>query len=108
MKMISALLMLALCAAAPAQQTDSVSIGPSYNPTFTGSENVFIGKCAGWSTQHVSRDILIGDYTSLPTHDTDNFVNIDGKICAWRTTGERVPCPPPEPECYPAKGAPNP
>ena len=60
--------------------------------------DVFLGYRAGW-TNLGSRNILVGKCTATPTPDTSNFVNIANKLCFWRTSGERVVCPTPEPGC---------
>jgi hypothetical protein len=65
----------------------------------TGVNDTAIGRCSGASLEDGSRDLLIGDYTATPTPHTSDFANIDNKWCWWRTTGQRVACPPPEPEC---------
>lgn len=65
----------------------------------TGKRNMVAGACAGTSLRTASDDILIGAYTAAPTPDTSGFVNIGNKLCFWRDSGQRVACPPPEPEC---------
>ena len=61
--------------------------------------SVFIGIGAGRSAGTGTRNILVGSCTALPTPDTSGFVNIAGKLCFWRDTGEQVSCPTPEPGC---------
>jgi hypothetical protein len=68
----------------------------SYKPD---DAQIVIGMCAGWHVTTGKRNILIGDYTATPTPGTNDFINIANKLCFWRTTGERVACPPPEHEC---------
>jgi hypothetical protein len=60
--------------------------------------STFIGTCAGYSVHSGRNILLIGDYTSAPD-GANGFVNIGNKLCFWRESGERVACPPPEPEC---------
>ena len=64
----------------------------------TMNHTIAVGRCAGASLTTESRDLLIGDYTAAP-RGQDGFVNIANKLCFWRDSGERVACPPPEPEC---------
>lgn len=59
-------------------------------------DTTIIGRCAGWTAVN-SDDLLLGDYTA--TKRGRGFVNIANKLCFWRDSGERVACPPPEPEC---------
>jgi hypothetical protein len=66
-----------------------------------GLRNVADGRCTGASLTDGNDNVLLGDYAATPAPNTSGFVNIEGKYCFWRTTGERVPCPPPEPECMP-------
>lgn len=66
----------------------------------TGKGDTVIGACAGKSLLDGSWNVLVGDHTATPTPHTSNFVNIGNRLCFWRDTGERVACPPPEPECF--------
>lgn len=66
------------------------------------SSTIGVGHCSGATLRTESDDILVGDYTAAP-RDKDGFVNIANRLCFWRNSGERVDCPPPEPECVRAK-----
>lgn len=76
----------------------------------TGADNVFVGMCVmnikKWPHVPGSRNILVGNYTSMPTASTNDFVNIANRLCFWRDTGQRVDCPPPEPDCTQPKETP--
>lgn len=63
----------------------------------SGSDDVVIGRCSCVNLLG-SGNLLLGDYTGTPS-GASGFVNIANKLCFWRMTGERVACPPPEPEC---------
>lgn len=80
----------------------AIGLGALENAT-TMNNTIASGRCSGASLRAESNDLLIGDYTSAP-RGKDGFVNIGNKFCFWRDTGERVACPPPEPECMPAAG----
>lgn len=95
---------------------EGLYIKPSGEPTgytrvlalMTGHDNTFIGECAGASAFAPNYDLLLGDYTALPTPGTSNFVNIAGKVCWSRDTGLRAACPSPEPDCVARLSVPKP
>jgi hypothetical protein len=66
-----------------------------------GLRNIADGRCTGASLIGGNDNVLLGDYAATPAPNTSSFINIDSRSCFWRTTGERVQCPPPEPECMP-------
>lgn len=88
------------CSGNPAPFACNVGVGidAMLNLT-TGQRNVFLGAYAGKSVEDGSDDVLVGACTATPTPRTSGFVNIANKLCFWRESGERVDCPPPEPDC---------
>jgi hypothetical protein len=82
----------------------AISLGAGVN--MTGQHNIVLGAGAGNILEDGKDNILVGvctaaptPHSAAPTPHSSGFVNIANKLCFWRTTGERVACPPPEPEC---------
>jgi hypothetical protein len=63
-----------------------------------GRHSLALGYCAGppGNVEDSTRNILLGSFTTTPTRQSNNFVNIDNMICFWRDTLNKVDCPPPQ------------
>jgi hypothetical protein len=68
---------------------------PVESTVFSGHWDVTVGTCAGHYLSGGSYNILLGDFTRAPKPDSSYFVNMGNKVCWWRDTGKRAPCPPP-------------